>query len=50
MAKQKTATQESSVKRDLRSPKYRMRVVKDKTKYDRKRVKRSGMESYQKAA
>jgi len=43
-------TNESAVKRDLRSPKYRMRVVKDKTKYDRKSMKRSGMESYQKAA
>ena len=50
MAKQKSSTQESAVKRDLRSPKYRMRVVKDKTKYDRQRMKRSGMESYQKAA
>lgn len=29
----------SSIAKDLRTPKYRMRVTRDKTKYDRKREK-----------
>ena len=28
------------IAKDLRTPKYRKRVVKDKTKYDRKDIKR----------
>lgn len=50
MAKAKcSATAESAVKRDLRTPLYRMRVAKDKTKYDRKRDKRSFKEGFRKA-
>lgn len=47
---QKTSTQHSKVRRDLRSPKYRMRVVEDKTKYSRKRLKDESLEGFQKAA
>ena len=31
---------QNPIARDLRTPKYRKRVVKDKTKYDRKNSKR----------
>lgn len=47
---QKTSTQHSQVRRDLRSPKYRMRVVEDKTRYNRKRLKNASSEPYRKAA
>lgn len=51
MAKSKqTRTQHSQVRRDLRSPKYRMRVVEDKTKYNRNRLKDESAEGLQKAA
>ena len=33
--KGRTPTKESDVKREVRTPKYRMRVEKDRTKYDR---------------
>lgn len=50
MAKTKrSATAESAVRRDLRTPLYRMRVARDKTKYDRKRDKRSFKEGFRKA-
>lgn len=47
MAKRK-ATAESAVKRDLRTPLYRMRVTKDRTKYDRKALKRVSVEGFRK--
>ena len=31
---------QNPIAKDLRTPKYRKRVVKDKTKYDRKDIKR----------
>lgn len=43
-------TAESAVKRELRSPKYRMRVVENKRKYDRKKHKRVNLESWPGAA
>jgi hypothetical protein len=46
----RSATNESAVKRDLRTPLYRMRVVKDKTKYNRKRMDRASSESSLKVA
>ncbi len=39
--KSRSATAESAVKREVRTPKYRMRVVQSAVKYDRKRQKRS---------
>lgn len=45
-----TATAESEVKRDLRSPKYRMRVVEDKRHYNRKKHKRVDLENWPGAA
>jgi len=51
MAKKKgRPTAESAVQRDLRTPKYRMRVVEDKSKYNRKKHKRVSMEGFPKAA
>ena len=47
---QPTPTAESAVKRDLRSPKYRMRVVSNKTRYDRKKHKKVRLEDCPKAA
>lgn len=41
---------ESGVKRELRSPKYQMCVVEDKSKYDRKKHKRVNLESWPGAA
>ena len=46
----RTATQESAIKRDLRTPKYRMQVVADKRHYDRKKHKRVSLESWPGAA
>ncbi|MFE8071130.1 hypothetical protein QQM79_08725 [Marinobacteraceae bacterium S3BR75-40.1] len=43
-------TQHSQVQRDLHSPLYRMRVVKDKSKYSRKRDKAVRSEDFRKAA
>lgn len=43
-------TQESAVRRDLNTPKYRMRVVEDKTKYKRQRNKCARLEDFRKAA
>jgi hypothetical protein len=49
MAKAKRkATAESAVRRDLRTPLYRMRVTKDRTKYNRKALKRVGAEGFRK--
>ena len=31
---------QNPIAKDLRTPKYRKRIVKDKTKYDRKNIKR----------
>lgn len=51
MAKKRvTPTQESAVKRDLRTPKYQMRVVQDKTRYNRKKQGKVGVEGFRKAA
>jgi hypothetical protein len=38
------------VQRELRTPKYQMRVVEDKTKYKRNRDKAVRMEGFRKAA
>lgn len=46
----RAATQESTVKRELRTPKYRMQVVEDKRRYDRKKHKRVSLESWPGAA
>ena len=48
--KRAKATQHSAVQRDLRSPKYQMRVVEDKTKYKRSRDKTVRSEGFRKAA
>ncbi|MHA7880491.1 MAG: hypothetical protein ACX931_11905 [Saccharospirillum sp.] len=48
--KQPTKTQHSQVRRELRTPKYRLRVVEDKTRYNRKRQKPVNVEGYRKAA
>lgn len=51
MAKKKRQpTQRSQVERELRTPKYRLRVVSDKTQYDRQRDKKVRSEDFQKAA
>ncbi len=42
--------QESAIKRDLKTPKYQMRVVEDKTKYKRQRGKAVRAEDFRKAA
>lgn len=43
-------TQHSAVQRDLRTPKYQMRVVEDKTRYKRQRDKMVRSEDFRKAA
>ncbi|MFL1467795.1 hypothetical protein [Marinobacter sp. HN1S83] len=43
-------TQHSAVQRELRTPKYHMRVVEDKSKYKRKRDKTVRIEDFRKAA
>ncbi|WP_213478196.1 hypothetical protein [Marinobacter lipolyticus] len=48
--KQAKPTQESAAKRDLKTPKYRMRVVEDKSKYKRQRDKVVRVEGFRKAA
>lgn len=48
--KQRTPTQHSQVQRDLRSPLYRMQVVADKSRYNRKRDKQVRSEDFRKAA
>ncbi len=51
MAKKKARpTQHSAVQRDLRTPKYQMRVVEDKTKYRRNRDKAVSIGDFRKAA
>ncbi|WP_372965709.1 hypothetical protein [Marinobacter sp.] len=51
MAKKRARpTQESAVKRDLKTPKYQMRVVESKTRYKRQRDKVARMEDFRKAA
>ncbi len=51
MAKKRAKpTQESAVKRDLKTPKYQMRVVEDKTRYKRQRGKAVRAEDFRKAA
>jgi hypothetical protein len=51
MAKKRAKpTQESAIKRDLKTPKYQMRVVEDKTKYKRQRNKNLRAEDFRKAA
>ncbi|MFW5823695.1 MAG: hypothetical protein ACOCVV_01880 [Marinobacter sp.] len=42
--------QHSAVRQDLRTPKYRMRVVEDKTRYKRRRDKVVRAEDFRKAA
>lgn len=48
--KQRQPTADSAVHRDLRSPKYQMRVVQDKTRYSRKRAKATKVEDFRQAA
>lgn len=48
--KKRTPTHHSQVQRDLRSPLYQMRVVKEKTRYNRKRDKTVRSEDFRKAA
>lgn len=51
MAKKKAKpTKHSAVQRELRTPKYQMRVVEDKSKYRRHRDKSVRMEDFRKAA
>lgn len=51
MAKKKAMpTKHSAVQRDLKTPKYQMRVVEDKSKYRRNRDKSVRMEDFRKAA
>ncbi|PHQ27429.1 hypothetical protein CLH62_07640 [Marinobacter guineae] len=51
MAKKRAKpTQESAIKRDLKTPKYQMRVVEDKTRYKRQRGKAVRAEDFRKAA
>lgn len=51
MAKKRAKpTQHSAVQRDLKTPKYQMRVVEDKNKYKRKRDKAVRIEDFHKAA
>ena len=38
---------QNPIAKDLRTPKYKKRVVKDKTKYDRKNDKRQNCGDYQ---
>ena len=46
--KRAKATQHSAVQRELRTPKYQMRVVEDKTKYKRSRDKTVRSEGFRK--
>lgn len=51
MAKKKAKpTKHSAVQRELKTPKYQMRVVEDKIKYRRNRDKGVRMEDFRKAA
>ncbi|AXS83180.1 hypothetical protein D0851_09095 [Marinobacter sp. Arc7-DN-1] len=51
MAKKRAKpTQESAIRRDLKTPKYQMRVVEGKTKYKRRRGKAVRAEDFRKAA
>lgn len=51
MAKRRARpTQHSAVQRELRTPKYQLRVVEDKTKYKRSRDKQARIEDFRKAA
>ncbi|WP_164735626.1 hypothetical protein [Marinobacter sp. NP-4(2019)] len=51
MAKKRAKpTKESAIKRELKTPKYQMRVVEDKSKYKRKRDKAVRIEDFRKAA
>ena len=51
MAKKKAApTKHSAVQRDLKTPKYQMRVIENKSKYRRNRDKSVRMEDFRKAA
>lgn len=49
-SKRAKPTQESAIKRDLKTPKYQMRVVADKSKYKRQRDKCVRAEDFRKAA
>ena len=48
--KRAQATAHSAVRRDLRTEKYRMRVVTDKTKYNRKKNRKIRVQDCPKAA
>lgn len=48
--RQPAQTQHSAIRRDLRTPKYRMRVVEDKRRYKRQRDKPVKLEGWSKAA
>ena len=48
--RQPAPTQHSAVQRELRTPKYRMRVVEDKRRYKRQRDKPVKLEGWPKAA
>lgn len=51
MAKRRAQpTQHSAVRRELRTPKYQLRIVEDKTRYNRKRDKQARSEDFRKAA
>lgn len=51
MAKKRaTPTRESAVKRDLRTPKYQIRIVEDKTRYNRKKMGKISPEGFRKVA
>lgn len=50
MASKRQATQHSAVRRELRSPKYQMRVVENKKAYKRSRDKAVRSEAFGKAA
>ncbi|MBQ0762453.1 hypothetical protein [Marinobacter psychrophilus] len=51
MAKKKAQpTKHSAVQRELRTPKYQMRVVENKSKYRRSRDKTTRVEDFRKAA
>lgn len=51
MAKRRAKpTQHSAVQRDLRTPKYQMRVVEGKNRYKRSRDKQVRAEDFRKAA
>ncbi|SFR57696.1 hypothetical protein SAMN05216203_1528 [Marinobacter daqiaonensis] len=51
MAKKRAKpTNHSAVQRDLRTPKYQMRIVEDRTKYKRSRDGQARSEDFRKAA